>query len=437
MISGRTKELTRYIVPTVLSNCAFFLFTVVDGIFVGRGVGTDALGAVNLALPFVMIANALFMLATIGGVTVAAIRLGRGDKDGASQAFAHALIGVLLISTLLSGAGVFGTNTLAGLLGANDTFHALVVDYLFWYAIFLIPMGLTLALQGFCRNDGSPVLVSASVIISTILNIFGDWLLIFPLGMGVRGAAIATGVSQSLGLAVVALHFLQRRGSLRLGGFRFQAPLFLKIVGRGLPEMIGQFAMPVTTVCMNYALISRLGDVAVNAYSITSYVASFSVAIFVGSSEGLQPLFGQSYGRRDGKSLSFYFRAGAWINLTGSVAVFGLIFLLGGPICALFNAAPAVYAVTLEALPRYAWSFIPIALNTHISAYLYSTKRTKESILLNTCRSLIFNSSIIFALPAIFGDGLLWFTAGIAETLAMLLAFILLVRSERNGVVFQ
>lgn len=296
----RNQNIIKYVIPTMLGSVCFFLFTIVDGIFVGHGVGTDALGAVNLVMPFVMVVNALFMLATIGGVTIVAIRLGRGDEQGASQAFIHAMTIAMIISVILCALGVFCTGALCRLMGANDTFFEMTREYLFWYSVSIIPSGMSTALQGFCRNDGSPVLVSIAVIIGTVCNIFGDWLLIFPMQMGLAGAAIATGISQTITFLIVLSHFLRKRGVLRFSRYR---ALFGGVVLRGLPECIAQFATPVTTLWMNSVLIAQIGDIAVNAYSIIFYVASFSVAIFFGTAEGLQPLFGHCYGSRDEEGL--------------------------------------------------------------------------------------------------------------------------------------
>lgn len=255
MPASRSKNLVKYVVPTMLGSVSFFLFTIVDGIFVGRGVGTNALGAVNLMMPFVMIVNALFQLATIGGVTVVAIRFGRGDDEGANAAFMHALSAAVLISVVLCAVGTCLTGAVCRILGATDTYHQLAAEYLFWYSVFIIPSGISTALQGFCRNDGSPVLVSVAVVAGAALNIFGDWLLVFPLQMGLKGAAIATGVSQTVTMLVLLFHFFLRRGKLRIRGFRPQASLYRKIAARGLPECIAQFATPVTTLWMNKVLI--------------------------------------------------------------------------------------------------------------------------------------------------------------------------------------
>lgn len=310
MSSLRAKRAAHYVIPTVLSNVCFFLFTVVDGIFVGRGVGTNGLGAVNLVMPFTMIVMAFFMLINVGGVTIFAIRIGQGDPKGANQIFRNGMVMLGVVACALSLIGIFGADKLCTLFGANETFHALSVDYLFWYAIFIVPSGLSLGLQNYCRNDGAPGLVSIAVIVSTVLNIFGDWLLIFPFAMGTKGAAIATGVSQSMGLLVMLTHFIRRKGILRFGKTQIEGKLLGEIIIRGLPEGIGQLATPVMTLCMNLVLIRTIGDIGVNAFSVISYVASFTVAVFFGTSEGLQPLFGQSYGAKNKSDMVFYFKVG-------------------------------------------------------------------------------------------------------------------------------
>ena len=179
MKNTKAKMAMRYVLPTVLSQCAFFLFTIIDGIFVGHGVGTDALGAVNLAIPFVMVVGAVFMLTTIGGVTITAIRIGRGDHDGANQAFMHAIVCTVAFGAVFTLIGTVFTRPLALLLGAGGIYLEMAHDYLFWYSVFTIPSALSVALQAFGRNDGAPVFVMISTITSTLLNIFLDWLFVF------------------------------------------------------------------------------------------------------------------------------------------------------------------------------------------------------------------------------------------------------------------
>ncbi len=195
MLSLRTKNVIKYVVPTIFSGVCFFLFTVVDAVFVGRGIGTNALGAMSLLGPFVMVIGAVNMLINIGGVTIFAIRIGKGDVAGANKVFSHGMILMLCISIVLSFSGMFFTNSICTILGAGETFHHLAAEYLFWYSLFIIPSALSRGLQNYCRNDGAPGLVVMVRIVSTRCTIIGGWLLIYPIAWGTKGAAIATGVS--------------------------------------------------------------------------------------------------------------------------------------------------------------------------------------------------------------------------------------------------
>lgn len=437
MKESRAKTIFKYVLPTVLSQCAFFLFTIVDGIFVGRGVGTDALGAVNIAQPLVMVIGAVFMLTTIGGVTITAIRIGRKDYEGANQSFMHATAATVIVAVFFTLVGTVFTKPFAVLLGASGVYVEMVCDYLFWYTAFTIPSALAATLQGFGRNDGAPVFVMVSTIVSTALNIFLDWLFVFPLKQGLAGAAIATGISQTVGMLIVAVHFLMKRGHLRFAKFKLDGKLMWKVLKRGFPEMLSQLATPITVFCMNLVIIRFLPDGGINAYSVISYIVSFAYAVFIGVSEGMQPLFGQSYGDRNADDLHYYKRRGMIVSFIGSAVVYAIIMLLGRLICRMFGADAAATELAVSAIPQYCWAFLFASLNTILSAYLYSTKRTKESVAVNVLRGLVFTPLCVVALSFLTNGALLWFTVGIAETITFVSAMAITKRSESGGVKFD
>ena len=228
-----------------------------------------------------------------------------------------------------------------------------------------------------------------------------------------------------------------RRGDLKICKYKPQMAMFGQVIFFGLPEMIAQFATPVTTICLNNVIVANLGDMGVNAFAIISYVASLALSVFIGTSEGLQPLFGQTYGAKEEKDLKWYFRSGMLISVVGSIIIVGACILFGRPICTLFGADAGTLEYTLRYLPQYAWAFIVVAMNTMISAYLYSTERSGYAIILNVCRSFVLNILIITALPAVVGSSIIWFTYGISECLVLVVAVALLRYSERNGIVFK
>lgn len=434
---SRRKELTRYILPSVLGCVSIFLFSIIDGVFVGRGVGTDAIGAVNIVFSFIMIFDALIRLTCTGGMTILAIRIGRGDTAGANQVFMHSCLAALIIGTLLTVTGTCFTDSICRALGADDSFLPLTRDYLFWYSIFLIPCGLCTCLMGFCRNDDAPALVSIATIISTVLNIFGDWLLIFPLKMGLKGAAIATGAAQSIGFLIVFVRFLLKKGKLAFSPFRIQRRLYKMIVLRGMPECVSCFSVPLCTILTNHLLAARIGPAGINTYSILGYVASFSVAIFVGVAEGIQPLLGQNYGRGDEEALHYFYNRGMLISVVGSIIISDIILAAGSGICILYAVDDATEKMFLYALPRFIWGFPVQAINVMIASYLYATTRTGYSLIINVLRSFVANVAVILLVPVLFGSSAIWYTFGIYEAVTAVFAIIFRRKADKNGICFR
>ena len=437
MADERSKTLFKYVAPAVMAQVCFFVFTIVDGIFVGNGVGETGLGAINITVPFLMVVYALFMLVSVGGATITAIRFGRDDKSGANQAFMSSFAIILIIAAALMVVGTVLTKPLGYFLGANDTYINYASDYLFWYSAFLIPGSLAVLFQFFGRNDGSPALVMNAVIISSGLNIFLDWLFIFPFGMGVKGAAIATGISEIVSFLIMLRHFTAKKGDLRFKKFRFDKELMKKIFVRGVPEAISQFSVSVTTICMNYAALARMGETGVNSYAVIAYVTPFSWAIFAGVAEGMQPVIGRSYGEKNTENLKYYFRLSVIMSFFGSLAVCVGLFFLRGTICRMFGLDARTLEFTIGAMPKYSLGFIVMSVTTIISAYLYSTKRTKEALILNIMRGIVLNSVIIYIFPRLFGTDMLWYTLVIYEGIGLIIGLGLMRASEKNGIIYK
>lgn len=437
MNTSRKKVIFQNVAPAVLANACVFLFSVVDGIFVGQGAGMQALGAVNLALPFVLIVQALNAMASIGGVTITAIRFGSGDKEGAQNAFMHAVTINFAVGCLVTLIGCSLTAPVCRLLGAEGSYFSLAKDYVFWWALFAIANSVSLNLQSFCRNDGDPGLVAVTNVVVTVLNIFLDWLFVFPMQKGVAGAAIATGISQVVGLLVILTHFVFKKGELRIKRYQPQGKLYGKIVLRGLPEAIAQFSTPVTTFCMNQTLMGTFGDIGINAFSVISYLSSFTMSVFFGASEGMQPLFGQAYGARQEDDLKHYYRAGQIISVIGSALCVAVYILFPHALCGLFGADAETIDFAATHIWEYCWGFIIGSVNTMISAYLYSTKRSGQAITLNIVRSLVMNSLVITLVPMIWGKAVVWHTFGIYEFLVLIVALSLKKFSERNGITYS
>lgn len=214
-MNTKTKSLFGYILPALGGSFVTYLYNVVDGIFVGQGVGPAALGAVNIGVPFITFVVAVAAMFPMGGATIVAIRMGRADKNGANHAFMTAFSLTILISIILMTTGMAFSRQIVDLSGAkklSEEMRKMSAEYLFYYSAFSIPMLMSTCLSVFVRNDGSPMLSFVGMCTGAASNIFLDWLFIFPLHMGVTGAAVASGLGQILSVLVLLSHFILKKG---------------------------------------------------------------------------------------------------------------------------------------------------------------------------------------------------------------------------------
>ena len=427
-MSTNLKSLCRYIFPAMGGLFVTYLYNVVDGIFVGRGVGSAALGAVNIGVPFITFAVAIAAMFPMGGGTVVAIRMGREDKEGANHAFMTAFLLTLLASLLLTLIGMAFSRQIVDLSGGRTLSHTMrdmAADYLFYYCAFSVPMLMSTCLSVFVRNDGSPALSFVGMCVGAGANIFLDWLFIFPMKMGVVGAAIASGLGQVFSVAVLLSHFVRKRGSLRFQRFPVNGALIGKICKRGVPEAASQLTTPVTALCYNLMLARLVGDIGVSTFSVLSFIYSLVNAILSGTAQGLQPLWGLCYGERDTDGMNLYFRWGIRINAILSVVIYGLLFLFAEPAIRIFNRDPELVQNASAALSLFGLSFIPMALNLIYTAFLYSTKRTLQADAISLSRGVVLKAAAIFCMPVLFGIDVIWLAPFAAELLTLVLALVL------------
>lgn len=424
-MNTKLKSLLGYIFPALGGLFVTYLYNVVDGIFVGQGVGPAALGAVNIGVPFITFVVAIAAMFPMGGATVVAIRIGREDKDGANCAFMTALSLTLLLSVILTIIGMLFSQQIVDLSGASrlsTEMRKMSTDYLFYYSAFSVPMLMSTCLSVFVRNDGSPTLSFVGMCVGAAANIFMDWLFIFPLNMGVIGAAIASGLGQVFSLIVLLSHFIRKKGELRIKLFKVDFSLVRKISKRGVPEAVTQLTTPVTALCYNLVLARMIGDIGISTFSVLSFIYSLANAILSGVAQGLQPLWGHCYGKRDTEEMGWYFLCGIIINSILSILIYGLLFLFDEPVICIFNRDTELVQTASAALPIFSLSFIPMALNLIYTAYLFSTKRTEAADIIAISRGIVMKALAIFCVPMIWGSNAIWIAPFIAEIVTLVFA---------------
>lgn len=308
--------------------------------------------------------------------------------------------------------------------GGSENLLPSAAEYLFYYTAFSVPFLLSNCFAVFVRNDGAPKLAFIGMCVGAVLNVFLDWLFIFPLNWGLKGAAVASGLGQIFAFLILLSHFVLKKGQLRIAGGLPNLALIGKIFNRGIPEFLTQLNTPVTALCYNWVLLKTLGDIGVAAFSILSFIYASAYAVLSGVAQGLQPLWGYSFGENNREELQQYFRAGIKINFITSVVIVCLLIAFRTSSVGIFTKDLPLIHMASDALPIFVLSFVFMALNLIYTAYFYSTKQTLKSDIIAINRGVILKALLIFLIPQIFGISYVWHCVLAAEILTFAVCLI-------------
>ncbi len=414
-----------YVVPSIGSMTVTGLYFVVDGIFVGQGVGANALAAINISVPFISILTSVSMMITMGGATITAISFGKNDPLLANKSFVLSVKMVVLFSLFMSLISILFPVEISKILGAGDILLEDTVTYLRNYVMFGIFFCGSMVLSAFVRNDGNPKLAFWGMIAGACANIFLDWLFIFPFKMGLQGAAIASGLGQIVACFVLMFHFILKKGQLKFKRYSKEKNLFLNILKTGSPEFITQMSQPVVILCYNLIVLEIFGEIGVSAYSVISYIIYVVVLIFIGLAQGIQPLLSRSFGENNKQRERYFFKKGLLSGVVISLFTYVIMFVFGKNIISIFNSDPKLIAIAYDCIIIYGICFLFASVNIVYTIYFQSTNQTKKATVISILRTFVASTIFIFLMPIVFGASAVWTGLIVAEFIVMLIAIIL------------
>ncbi|MDA3732807.1 MATE family efflux transporter [Niameybacter massiliensis] len=419
------KEFFKYAIPSALAMFISSLYTVIDGIFVGQGVGDMALAAINIVLPFTVMLFGLASMFAIGGGSQVSKYIGAGESDKAVNIFRQVFKFLLILSGIISLICIIFTEQIVSLLGATEGLKGLAVEYLRFYAIFCIPNLIGIVLSSFVRNDGRPKLAMISTILGAITNIILDYLFIFEFGFGIKGAAIATGLGQIITVAVLIPHFIQRKGYLSFGNVKLnfeELKTFSKI---GFPSFFAQASYSVIVLIHNVMLVKFIGEAGISAYSIINYITTNTYMVLYGLTLGAQPLISYNYGKKDGKRMLGFYKITSVTATVVSVAFIFISFVFGPTLIGIFTSDPQIASLAYLALRIASFSYLAVGINLNTLVYFQALEKPKYSNLSCVLRSIIYLPLALIVLCTIFGANGIWAGTIVSEVLTLITISIL------------
>ncbi len=349
------REFLRYVSLNVLGMLGLSCYILADTFFVARGLGSQGLAALNLAIPVYSFIHGCGLMLGMGGATRYTILRHQGRRQDGDAAFTHTLgLGLALAAALLA-MGIAASGPIARWLGADGEVFAMSRTYLQVLLLFSPAFLLNDALLCFVRNDGAPQLSMLAMVAGSLSNVVLDYIFIFPLDMGIFGAVLATGLAPVISLAVLSPFFFRRRNRFRPARCRPSARLAWTIAGCGLPSLVTEVSSGVVMILFNAIILRLQGNLGVAAYGVIANLSLVVVALYTGIGQGIQPLASRSFGQGrldEVRRLACY---GLALVLGLSAALYALIAAGAGPIVAAFNREgnPVLQAIAEKGMRLY------------------------------------------------------------------------------------
>ncbi len=402
------RLLMRLSVPTVAAQLINMLYNIVDRIYIGHmpGAGNLALTGVGVCMPIIMFVSAFAALIGAGGAPRASIFMGRGDPDAAERTLGGCFTLQAIVSLVMTLLLILFAEPMLMAFGASENTIGYAVDYMSIYALGTAFVQLTLSMNAYITAQGFAKIGMLTVLIGAVLNIVLDPLFIFVMNLGVRGAALATILSQGVSCVWVVSFLCSRKSTIRIRreNLRVKKEIVLPCIALGAAPFIMQSSESVISVCFNSSLLRYGGDVAVGAMTILTSVMQFAMLPLQGLSQGAQPITSFNYGARNVTRVKQTFRLLLTVSLIYSVSLWALIQLFPQAFAAIFTSEPELLAFAAKALRIYCGVLFMFGIQIACQMTFVAIGYAKSSIIVAVMRKFVLLLPLIYLMPMLVSD---------------------------------
>lgn len=431
MLTGSPlSEFLRFTIPSAIGLCAISSAGIIDGIFVSRFVGTTALAAVNLTLPFLSLFFGLIIMVTTGAAMIVGSHLGADDADAASKIFTQSLSLVLAISLVFALVACLVPMGLAGLLGAPESLQALLGVYLRLLGLSCPFLGLAFALSQYLRLDGEPNRALVALLLITIFKVLLDYLLIVHLSWGLFGAGLATGLAHLISVFYMLPHFLARRGSLHLTLPTGPWTVLPRAMANGFSEFVNEISGGIIVFTFNWILVLEAGTKGVAAFTVVNCLVFFGIMLFYGVSEGLSSLISVNHGAGNRPRILRFLGLGLASSFLLGLFMAALLLLVPVSMTGLFlrGAEGGTIRLSLRIIATIWPLFLFAGSNIVFSGYFTAMQRPGPSAMISLSRSLLLPLCLALSLWNLLGFESIFYALPLSEALTFALCLLLFFR---------
>lgn len=409
------------LLPSVLTMIFLSFYTTIDGFFVSRYAGSDALAGINIVIPITCVTFGVAVMLATGAGAIIGEHLGRGEMEQANRIFSFMCLVLLAFSVAFTALGVAFLRPIAVLLGSSERLMPHVLPYALVVFLGTVPMAFKLFFEYLVRSDGNSKVGLAMSVAGLVLNVGLDYLFVGVFGLGTLGAAWGTTLSITASALIGLVYFL-RFGNIRFARPEADAKVLLKSCTNGSSEMFTEFSTGITTLLFNLMVMKYFGEDGVAAVTIIMYIYYFFISFYMGIAVAVAPVVSYNVGAQNpGKireMLRYSFR-----TIAVTAALILAASLLGGQaIIHLFVQSGNVFDITWQALRLFSPVFVFIGFNVFLSGYFTALGNGLTSAVISLLRSLVLVVLFIAVLPLLLEENGIWLTMPFSEAATVLVA---------------
>lgn len=410
------KQFIKYVSQNVFGMLGISLYILADTYFISRAVGADGITALNLVLPIYSLIFAFGQMIGVGSSIRFAVAKGQGKKE-ADYFFGNALFFGTLFAVIFIFIGLFAPDQLLKLLGANAVIQETGRTYTRIFMCFAPAFVWNHICNAFVRNDGNPSTAMLATLLSSLFNIVFDYVLMFPMGLGMAGAALATAISPLLGVMICLTHFLSGKSTVRLSFRGVSISRLWRSCQVGVSAFVGELSSAVITMVFNYIILDLAGNMGVAAYGVIANTALVAMAMLNGVAQGAQPLISDCYGKGANKEASFVIRSAILTALVLGLVLYAGTYPFAAQITAVFNsegiAELETYAV--QGIRIYFIGFVFAGINIVGALALSAQEKASEAFVISVSRGFVLILLFAFLLSRLWGLTGVWMSFPVTE----------------------
>ncbi len=406
----------------ILGMLGISVYILADTYFIATGIGNEALASLNIAIPIYGLLTGLGLMLGIGGATQFTILRTKGKYEDSKKIFTNTLLLGGFFSLIMTTIGIFFAEEFTRFLGADEAIFQTTKIYLQTVLLFSSFFIMNNIFVAFVRNDNNPKIAMLGMIIGSFGNILLDYIFIFPLQMGMLGAALATVTAPAVGLTLMIYYWLKHSKNLKLK----MPTLFLKewfgIISLGSSAFITDFSNGLVILLFNLTIVGISGNIGVAAYGVVANIALVIVAVYIGLGQGIQPLISESFANNQGADLKKILRWTVLITLSIGMITYGLGFVFAPGIMEIFNSEsdPLMSRLGIEGIRVYFAAFVFMGINITMGAFFAAVSLAKPAIRISLLRGIFLMIPMVFLLPRWMGMLGVWLVVPIVELITII-----------------